>query len=128
MIHILNCLLTPLFALAPDAPEAPAQAQSAIDEVILNHKFHGNEPWRFGLLLLVILATLFVGRMVRFFIERTRSKTRKTQRRRPSSQSLPPLPGPPGRRRDLCRWSLPGAPDPQIRPHRRPTRIHHTNL
>lgn len=38
---------------------------------IVNYELIGNELWRFGLLLLVILATLIVGRFVRFIIDRT---------------------------------------------------------
>ncbi|MBN2375109.1 MAG: mechanosensitive ion channel family protein [Sedimentisphaerales bacterium] len=38
---------------------------------IVNYEIVGNELWRFGLLLLVILATLIVGRFVRFIIDRT---------------------------------------------------------
>jgi MscS family membrane protein len=41
---------------------------------LFDREFYGNEFWRFGLLLLVILATLVVGRLIRFSIERTATR------------------------------------------------------
>ena len=40
----------------------------------INYKFAGNEVWRFGLLLGIILVTLIVGRIVRFLILRSAHK------------------------------------------------------
>lgn len=40
----------------------------------INYQFFGNEIWRFGLLLGIILATLIVGRIVRFLILRSAHK------------------------------------------------------
>lgn len=38
---------------------------------LVNYKYHGNEIWRFGLLLIIILLTLAVGRIVQFLITRS---------------------------------------------------------
>jgi len=40
----------------------------------INYEFAGNEVWRFGLLLVIILVTLTVGRIVRFLILRSAHK------------------------------------------------------
>ena len=41
---------------------------------LFDREFYGNELWRYGLLILVILATLVIGRVTRFFIERTATR------------------------------------------------------
>ena len=46
---------------------------------LIHRDYFGNELWRYGLLILVILATLVVGRIVRFFIERTATRLEKKE-------------------------------------------------
>lgn len=52
------------------AGENGAESADAGSGAWLERAFYGNELWRFGLLLLVILTTLVAGRIVRFLIER----------------------------------------------------------
>ena len=65
----------PAGTAAPDIPAEPIIANpTGTLHKLVNYEFHGNELWRFGLLLLVIIAILIVGRIVRYIINRTATR------------------------------------------------------
>jgi len=55
------------------APETATETKTSLQQII-HYQFYGNELWRFALLLLAILATLAIGRIVRFLIDRTAAR------------------------------------------------------
>ena len=57
-------------------PLAQGAAEEAADQLtqVVNSKFNHNELWRFTLLLGILVATLVVGRLVRYFIERAATR------------------------------------------------------
>ncbi len=65
--HNLSDLLAQSGApdMVPNAASSVAAANESMINNWVNYTFQGNEIWRFGLLLLVILATVFVGKIVR---------------------------------------------------------------
>ena len=58
-----------LLATANDGSEASKSGRQLFEQT-----FYGNELWRFGLLLLIILLTLVGGRVVRYMLERSVTK------------------------------------------------------
>jgi len=66
-----------MFSLSLGAAE-PVETQNEWTQLLF-HKFHGNEIWRFGLLLGVILVTLMVGRIVKFLINRSAGRLKKKE-------------------------------------------------
>ena len=79
MYDIINdfSLRVGLLAAANDGSETN---QTGIQ--LFEQAFYGNELWRFGLLLLIILVTLVAGRIMRYMLERsaTRLEARKPAR------------------------------------------------
>ena len=61
--------------LAQDAPALPTESLNQV----LNYQFHGNELWRFALLLAVIIATMIVARFVRYLTNRSARKLEQKQ-------------------------------------------------
>jgi MscS family membrane protein len=66
-----------MFSLSLGAVE-PVKTQNEWTQLLF-YKFHGNEIWRFGLLLGVILVTLMVGRIVKFLINRSAGRLKKKE-------------------------------------------------
>jgi MscS family membrane protein len=66
-----------MFSLSLGAAE-PVETQNEWTQLLF-YKFHGNEIWRFGLLLGVILVTLMVGRIVKFLINRSATRLKKKE-------------------------------------------------
>jgi len=62
----------------------------------LHYSVGGNALWRFGLLLLVILATLVAGRIVRYFLNRTANKLSEKEDKKLGELFLRSLAGPLG--------------------------------
>ena len=77
-----------LFQLSSDLLAAgevlPSEEAKNGLEKIMNQTFMDNELWRFGVLLIIIIATLIVGRIVRFIIDRAADKLKT----RPNNQLL----------------------------------------
>ena len=61
------------FLLAQESGADPNEVATGW-QAMAQYEFNGNELWRFGLLLGVILVSMIVGRIVRFMIERSARK------------------------------------------------------